>query len=109
PEGFYAGFDHFRDRACLGEVANMALNLVTRFFHQGKRFRKGLLAAVDGEDFRAFLGEAHRGGAAVAPAGPDRAGAADDGDFSLKAFFHGDYFRKSRRTSAPEAMVKLIV
>ena len=46
-------------------------------------FRDAVEIAVDRENFRAFLGKAHRGRAAVAPAGADAAGAGDDRDAVL--------------------------
>ena len=45
--------------------------------------------AVDRENLGAFLGKAHAGGAPVAPAGADAAGAGDDGDAALQTSAHG--------------------
>src|SRR5690348_1462317 len=52
----------------------------------GKRFPQRLAVAIDGKHARAFLGEPDRGGAAVAPAGPDAAGAGDERDPLLESF-----------------------
>src|SRR5579885_1986676 len=51
-------------------------------------FLGALAVALDGEYFGAFLGKAHAGGAAVAPARADRARAGDDGDPVLETSGH---------------------
>ena len=64
-------------------------DLAARRLHPLDGLGRAVEIAVDGENLGAFLGEAHAGGAAVAPAGPDAAGAGDDGDLALQTSAHG--------------------
>ena len=52
------------------------------------RFRHGVGILVDGKDFGALAREQYRGGAAIAPAGPDAAGPGDQRDFAFDASRH---------------------
>ena len=61
----------------------MQHDLAARRLHALDGLRGAVEIAVDGENLGAFLGEAHAGGAAIAPAGADAAGAGDDRDLVL--------------------------
>ena len=87
-EAIDAGFHHGGDRGAVGDVALMHDDVAADGFDFVDGFGGAFGIAVDGKDFRAFLGEAHAGGAAVAPAGPDRARAGDDGDPVLQTLGH---------------------
>ena len=80
PKLLHARLDHGGNRGGIGDVAEVrcdARGLVHGFSERGG-------VAIDGKDLGAFFHEAHGGGAAIAPARADRAGAADDGDLVLK-------------------------
>ena len=52
------------------------------------RLRHGVGILVNGKDFRALAREQHRGGAAIAPAGPNAACPGDERDLSGNASRH---------------------
>ena len=83
-----AGRHHGGDRGIVGDIALMQDDLAAGFLHALDRLGGAVEIAVDRENLGAFLGEAHAGGAAIAPAGPDAAGAGDDGDLALQTSAH---------------------
>ena len=80
PKRVDAGLHHGGDRGAVGDVALLHDDLAADGLHPLDGLGGAVEIAVDRENLGAFLGEAHAGGAAVAPAGPDAAGAGDDGD-----------------------------
>src|SRR5439155_13556393 len=81
--GLYTVLHHACGSAAVGDVANISLDNPLGLFDGLAQAR---CIAVHGENLRAFLREAHRRGAAVAPARADRAGAGDDRNATLKSF-----------------------
>ena len=78
-----AGGHHGGDRGIVGDVALLHGDFAARGFHPLDRLGDTGEIAVDGENFGAFLGKAHGGSAAIAPAGADAAGAGHDSDAIL--------------------------
>ena len=87
-EALDAGRHHGGDRGIVGDVALVHDDLAAGGLHALDRLGDAVEIAVDGENLGAFLGKAHAGGAAVAPAGADAAGAGDDGDPALQTSAH---------------------
>ena len=83
-----AGRHHGGDRGVVGDVALLQHDLAANGFHAFDRLGGAVEITVDAENLGAFLGKAHRGGAAVAPAGTDAAGAGDNRNASLQASAH---------------------
>src|SRR5262249_4807082 len=79
---------HDLDRVGAGDVALLGDDLAAGGLHALDCFGNAVEIAVDGEDFRAFLGKAHGRGAAIAPARPDAAGPGDDRNLVLQASAH---------------------
>ena len=88
-EFVHAGLDHGGDRSAVGDVALMGDDLAADGLHLGHGLGDAVEIAIGGENLGAFLGETHAGGAAVAPAGADAAGAGDERDAILQASGHG--------------------
>ena len=87
-KAFDAGGHHGGDCGIVGDVAWMGDDLAACGFHPLDRLGGAVEIAVDRENLGAFLGKPDGGGAAVAPAGSDAAGAGDDGNASLQASAH---------------------
>src|SRR3989442_1556850 len=81
--GLYTVVHHTGSSTAVGDVANISLDNPLGLFDG---LAQAPCIAVHGENLRAFLREAYRGGAAVAPARADRAGAGDDRNPILKSF-----------------------
>ena len=76
---------HLGDRGTAGHVAITGLEVAAGFSNQAFSFGKALQFAVKTINPGAFLGKTHGGGAAIAPAGTDRAAAGDQGDFAFES------------------------
>src|SRR5206468_7062381 len=76
--GLQARLDHAGDVLRASDVAQMGRYRASRFLHTFDGLAQPFGLAVHREDLRAFLGEAHRGRAAVPPTRPHRARAGDD-------------------------------
>ena len=82
-------FDHRGDRLAVGDVALMRMRSPCRRRRRLlDRLAHAVEIAVDRENLRAFLREAHGAGAAIAPARADAAGAGDDRDFAVQPIAH---------------------
>jgi hypothetical protein len=73
--GLQAGRDHRFDIACAGGVRRERGHLAAFGRDDIDRFLRCLAVAIDAKHLRALAREGHGGRLAVAPAGPDRAGA----------------------------------
>ena len=93
--------------SALGHVAFMRLDGAAEFGDAIERLLHRLAVLVDGKDLGALAREQHGGGAAVAPAGADAAGAGDQRHLVLKPSGHWksmrycEPFRPSFSTSEP--------
>ena len=89
----------------VGHVAFVGRDLAAGLARPRDGFLHRLAALVGGEDLGALLREAHRGGAAVAPARTDAARAGDQRDLALQTSGHEKSYCEPRRpilsTSAP--------
>jgi len=86
--GLHAGVHHRGDVLGARDVAEMGGDGSARFVHAFHGLAQPLGIAIHGEDLRAFLGEAHRGRASVAPARSDRARTGDDRDLAIQTARH---------------------
>jgi hypothetical protein len=75
----------------VGHVAHMGGDLAAAVAHARDGLAHRLGIAVDRENPGAFPGEDHRGGAAIAPARSDAAGAGDQRHLALQPFLHGQF------------------
>src|SRR4051812_49356224 len=80
-ESFHALVDHRFHRVAVGDIAFVRNDF--RSLLDG--FLESVRIQIDGKHLRAFFGEAHRRGTAVAPARADRAGARDDRHLAFEA------------------------
>src|ERR1019366_764101 len=83
-----ASLHHGGDRGAVGDVALMGDDIAAGRLHPFDRLGDAVEIAGDRENLGAFLGEAHRGSAAIAPAGADTAGAGDNRDPVLQTSAH---------------------
>ena len=84
---------HRGDGGTVGDVAGMHDDFAACSFHFVDRLARAVAIAVDRKNPGALLGETHRGGAAIAPAGANAAGAGDDGDPALQTSAHDPSLR----------------
>ncbi len=91
-----AGLGHGADLRVVQHIADMSGDLaVIADARDRLGHRVGVL--VDGKDLGALAREQHRGGAAIAPAGPDTARPDDQRDFSLDTPRHDAFPCSFRR------------
>ena len=88
PNADEAGVDHRLDRRAVGHVAFMRLDRAAELGDAFERLLHRLGALVDGEDLGALAREQHGGGPAIAPAGPDAAGAGHQRHLVLQPSCH---------------------